>query len=465
MIISNLIGIIADDLTGANDTALQFHLRGSNTQILLDYEAYLQNIKNAQTWAISTETRNVTSDIAYKKVKAATQVLVDKLNLEFFYKKIDSTLRGNIAVETLAMLEVLNWDAAVIIPAFPSEGRITVGGYHLLKGVPIERTELARDVHSPIFESHVPTLLKSQLDDNKKDIVGLIDLSTIMNGAGPILLRINELISQGKKLIVADSVSITDIEQVVLAINKSDYNILPTGASACAQVLGNIWLPEMKNQHVPKTIPELPKLIVSGSATLTTEAQIKKLSDSDDFNNTYFINLDLKTVVSGMNEEFSNRVLNNLGQNNIVVVNTSNLATSADVTTIASVALFSLIAIALQPASEQISLGGPIIIPPDSSPAKRSLGFIPRSILLPKISFIIIGFVGFFSNLSSTFFIILAISLNPTGTLITFTLFLSAHSSHESEDAVVLIIKRGYSSLMPSAFNCFNRKSINIKNA
>ena len=54
MIISNLIGIIADDLTGANDTALQFHLRGSNTQILLDYEGYLQNIKNSQTWAIST---------------------------------------------------------------------------------------------------------------------------------------------------------------------------------------------------------------------------------------------------------------------------------------------------------------------------------------------------------------------------------------------------------------------------
>lgn len=330
MIISNLIGIIADDLTGANDTALQFHLRGSNTQILLDYEAYLQNIKNAQTWAISTETRNADSEVAYNKVKAATKTFIEKLNLEFFYKKIDSTLRGNIAVETLAMLEVLNWDAAVIIPAFPSEGRITVGGYHLLKGVPIERTEVARDVHSPIFESHVPTLLKSQLVDEKKDLVGLIELSTIMNGAGPILFKINELIAQGKKLIVADSVSITDIEQIVLAINKSDYNILPTGAAACAQVLGNIWLPEMKHQHIQKTIPELPKLIVSGSATQLTENQIKKLSDSDDFDNTYFINLDLKTVISGVNEELVERVVSNLGQSNIVVVNTSYLIKDFD---------------------------------------------------------------------------------------------------------------------------------------
>lgn len=330
MIISNLIGVIADDLTGANETALQFHLRGANTQILLDYEGYLQNIKNAQTWAISTETRNVPSEVAYEKVKCATKACVEKLNLEFFYKKIDSTLRGNIAVETLAMLDVLNWDAAVIIPAFPAEGRITVGGYHLLKGVPIERTELARDVHFPIFESHIPTLLKSQLDDEKKDLVGLIELSTVMNGAGPILMKINEFISQGKKLIISDAVSITDIEQIVLAINKSEYNILPTGAAACAQVLGNIWLPESKSQHIPKTIPSLPKFVVSGSATQITETQIKKLSDSDDFENTYFLNLELKTILEGVNEELFNRIVNNLGQNNIVVVNTSYLIKDFD---------------------------------------------------------------------------------------------------------------------------------------
>lgn len=324
MIISNLIGIIADDLTGANDTALQFHLRGSNTQILLTHEAELQNAKNTQTWALSTETRNVPANEAYQKVKIATQTLIDKLKLEFFYKKIDSTLRGNIAVETLAMLEVLNWDAAIVVPAFPAEGRTTVGGYHLLKGVPIERTEMARDIHSPIFESHIPTLLKSQLDEEQKDLVGSIELSTIMKGAGPILFKINDLIKQGKKLIVADAVSITDIEQIVLAINKSDYNILPTGSAACAQVLGNVWLPELKNQHIAKTIPELPKLVISGSATQITANQIAKLADSDDFENTYFIDLDIKTILAGPTEALVDRVVNNLGQKNIVVVHTSN---------------------------------------------------------------------------------------------------------------------------------------------
>lgn len=330
MIISNLIGIIADDLTGANDTALQFHLRGSNTQIVLDYDVFLQNIKNTQTWAVATETRNLPADAAYEKVKEVTKTCIEKLNLEFFYKKIDSTIRGNIAAETLAMLEVLKWDAAIIVPAFPAEGRTTVGGYHLLKGIPVERTEVARDVHSPIFESHIPTLLKSQLPEDKKDFVGLIELSTVMKGAGPILIKINELIKSGKKLIVADSVSITDIEQIVLAINKSDYNILPAGSAACAQVLGNVWLPELKNQHITKTIPELPKLIISGSATQLNAAQLDKLAKSDDIENTYFIDLDMKTVLDGVKEDLVNRVVNNLGQNNIVVVHTSNLIKDFD---------------------------------------------------------------------------------------------------------------------------------------
>lgn len=42
---SNIVGIIADDLTGANDTALQFHLKGANTQILLSDEIEPLNIK------------------------------------------------------------------------------------------------------------------------------------------------------------------------------------------------------------------------------------------------------------------------------------------------------------------------------------------------------------------------------------------------------------------------------------
>ena len=330
IISSNISGIVADDLTGANDTALQFHLHGANTQILLNSEVEPLNIKGTQTWAFSTESRNIDPESAYHAVKKATQVLVDKLKPDYFYKKIDSTVRGNIAIEVLAMLEVLQGDASIIMPAFPSEGRVTIGGYHLLKGIPIERTEMARDPHSPIRESHLPTLLKNQLDESYEHLVGSIELKTVMKGAGPILMKLNELIKSGKKLIVVDAVSTTDIEQVILAMNKSEYNILPTGTAAAAQVLSDLWYSDLEPAQINKTIPELPKLIVSGSATEITAKQIKRLEECDEFDNTLFLEINLKDIISWNFDDITDRIANNLVQNNIVVVHTSNLIMDFD---------------------------------------------------------------------------------------------------------------------------------------
>ena len=331
MFISNNIGIIADDLTGADDTALQFHLRGANTQILLDYSYMPENKISTQVWAIPTETRNSDAHTAYEKVKQAAKILADDLNVEYFYKKIDSTIRGHIAVEALGVLDALEWDAAVIIPAFPQEGRTTIGGYHLLKGIPIERTEFARDPRFPIYESHIPTVLRSELQNEQDDLVDLIELRTVIKGAGPILKKMNEMIERGVKLIVVDAISVTDIEQVVLAMEKSSYKILPCGSAGCAQVLGNIWLPELENHQVEKTISTMPKLIVSGSATQCTASQIQKLQDDDDIENTYFIDLKMEDILEGVNDDIVTRVSENLVKDNVVVVHTSDLTVDSKI--------------------------------------------------------------------------------------------------------------------------------------
>lgn len=330
MIISDTIGIIADDLTDANEAALQFHLRGANSQILLDFNSSPQNVKNTKVWAISTATRNKDRDFAIEEVKKAVQRFVEQINPDFFFKKIDSTLNGNIGVETLAMLEELQWDASIIIPAYPAENRITVGGYQLVRGIPIERTEIARDNFNPLFESHVPTMVKKQIGLENSDIVASLDLQTVMKGAGPIIQKLNEFVRQGEKLIIADAVSITDIEQIILACKKSEYEFLPSGTTATAQVLGNVWLPQTENQLITKYIPELPKLILSGTGTKTTITQLEVLEASDDYENTYFVELDINTVLSGVNNELTDRILNNLKDNNVVVINASKLVNEFD---------------------------------------------------------------------------------------------------------------------------------------
>ena len=54
MAITGAIGIVADDLTGANDTALQFFIKGSNTEIIFDTDESIQNHPNVGTFALTT---------------------------------------------------------------------------------------------------------------------------------------------------------------------------------------------------------------------------------------------------------------------------------------------------------------------------------------------------------------------------------------------------------------------------
>lgn len=330
---SNIAVIVADDLTGANDTALQFKNNGADTNIILNKDD-IQKPKEycAQAWAISTESRNIDAQSAFERVKDAVEFMSKELNPDYFYKKIDSTVRGNIAVEILSTLEVLGWDGAVVIPAFPQEGRITVGGYQLLKGVPIERTEMAMDPHSPITESHLPTLLKRQLGQNLENLVGSIELKTVLDGAGPIVMEIKRLLSEGKKIIIVDSVSTIDIEQIVLAIKKSGCKILPVGNSATAKVLSNEWFPIEKPEEVlPIKLPQLPKFIVSGSATQITANQINKFEQSDEFEeNSLIIELNIDNIMSGVEDSLVERVVSNLTGHNIVLVHTSNLLNNFD---------------------------------------------------------------------------------------------------------------------------------------
>ncbi len=330
MFISNNIGIIADDLTGANDTALQFHNKGCNTQLVLEVCDEIANKDLIQCLAISTESRNIPSLEAYDAVYKAASFMKTELNIEHYYKKIDSTLRGNIAREIFAMLNVLEYDAAIIVPSFPNEGRITIGGYQMLNGVPIERTEMARDPYSPIYESHIPTILKRQLTDEEQDFIGLIELKTVIKGAGPILMQLNEHIKNGKKLIVVDAVCTIDLEQIVLATRKSNYNILPCGAAALAQCYADVWLPDVSYQQLTKNIPNLPKLVISGSATELTATQIKTLEKENYFSNTHFIPLKIEDIMSGVNDEMVDKISSNLINTNIVCVHSSNIAINPD---------------------------------------------------------------------------------------------------------------------------------------
>ena len=116
------------------------------------------------------------------------------------------------------------------------------------------------------------------------------------------------------------------MEQIALAVTKSNYNILPCGSAGAAQALSKIWHPDCGDKKIeePK-LPNLPKLIVSGSATDLTASQIKRLKENDSIENTYFIAVKPQNILSGDYDEMAKRILNNLVKNNTVIIHSSAL--------------------------------------------------------------------------------------------------------------------------------------------
>ena len=310
--------IIADDLTGANDTALQFFKKGSSAKIVIDYNQDFHNDNNVDVWSISTESRNVEREVALERVVEVSKKLKENLNVEKFYKKIDSTLRGNTGVEIVAMLEAIGKDIAIVAPAYIEEKRTTIGAYQLLDGNVIERTQVALDPKAPIYESYIPDILARDLNSQIKELIGTIGLNVITKGAGPIALKINELAQMGKKIIVADAMSNTDLEQIALAIDKSQFNILPCGSAGLANAMNKIQ--EEKEKELLQ-IPKLPKFIVSGSATQLTLKQVAKLKEEK--KEIFFIDLEIKDIIHGLDEEAMANIVKNLNNGVDVAIHSS----------------------------------------------------------------------------------------------------------------------------------------------
>src|ERR687895_1557294 len=149
-----LIAIIADDLTGAADTGVQFVHAGYRTAVFFRATEVLEDGLDAVVF--DTDSRAMPAGFAAKRVVDAAHAAGEA---RIVYKKLDSTLRGNVAAELAAALGGARRDRAVVALAFPAAGRTTVGGSQRVHGVPVDETEMANDPHTPVREAHVPSLL------------------------------------------------------------------------------------------------------------------------------------------------------------------------------------------------------------------------------------------------------------------------------------------------------------------
>jgi len=252
------IGVIADDLTGANDTGVQFSKRGLKTIVLTQIQALKDMSNQVDVIVLDTESRISPRSVAYEKAKEATTRLVEA-KIPIIYKKIDSTLKGNIGAELDGVMDSTGTNIAIVTPAFPANRRVTVGGYQLVNQIPLEKTEASQDPVTPVRESHVPTLIAGQ-SKRKVEHVGLaavIDASTLRK-------ELRECIRRGGEIIVVDSVTQDDLKRVARAVVDLGLQGLTCGPAGLAEEL-----PEALG-----LISGMPVITVSGSISQATMRQI-----------------------------------------------------------------------------------------------------------------------------------------------------------------------------------------------
>jgi uncharacterized protein YgbK (DUF1537 family) len=273
------ICIIADDLTGAADTGIQFAKQGFHTILFPSgvlNSGFKEQVGVLKAYAVNTNTRVIEAESAYHSVRDTTKSVTKLLSPDMVYKKIDSTLRGNIGSEIRAVIDATGKDMAFVAPAFPACGRTTLNGVHLVNGKPVSETEASSDPVSPVTESYIPALLRSQFGDG----VGHIDLRSIRFGENALRELILQRIKQGEKLIVFDAIKDHDLKIIArLGISMSDSPLMVGSAGLADQIAGLVGQNRTWGKHSGTLVTksEGTIIIICGSLSKITSQQMDEV--------------------------------------------------------------------------------------------------------------------------------------------------------------------------------------------
>lgn len=129
------IAILADDLTGALDTGTPFVARGLSVAVALDSRR-LGDARDhdCDVLVVNTASRALAAAHAAERIREAARAIAP-LAPRVIMKKIDSRLKGNVAVECDVLAEVFGRTCMVVAPAIPDQQRFTKGGLVVGRGV------------------------------------------------------------------------------------------------------------------------------------------------------------------------------------------------------------------------------------------------------------------------------------------------------------------------------------------
>ena len=243
--------LIADDLTGGNDTGVQLARQGVRCALAPCWTEELPPLcDTAEVWVFNTESRHCPPDEAARRVAKVVET-ARRVGAKAIYKKTDSVLRGPVGAELDAARSAWNSGPLVYVPAFPAAGRVMRGGQLFVNGIALAQTDFARDPLAPMTSS-VGTEILAQTCPTDISTVSLDQLRS-----GPVDFK------SLSPLIVVEGETENDL---TLTARMAQQNELPTcwaGPAAFAFQLLELF-------HIPSGEPlparcEQPFLLVNGS--------------------------------------------------------------------------------------------------------------------------------------------------------------------------------------------------------
>lgn len=212
--------IIADDFTGANDTGVQLKRRGISTNVVFKSDL-LQS--SDSSFVIDTESRSLPEEDAYNKTKNILNK-VELNNFKYVIKKVDSTLRGNVAKEVKAVDEEYKSELVIFAPALPDLKRTTVNAVHLLNDLPITQTEMAKDPLKPVKEDNITKILEKVYSEK----ITHYNLNSI---------RSNKIYFSTGRIFTFDAVTNDDMKTIIKVAINTGRKVLWVGTAAMADNL------------------------------------------------------------------------------------------------------------------------------------------------------------------------------------------------------------------------------------
>ena len=241
--------------------------QGLETKVCLHPEALSLT---ADALALDLDSRALPPTEARDATLAARALIGPTLGESVLYRKIDSTLRGHVALDIAATLEIAGPDAfAVVCPAYPATGRAVHQGQVHVNGQRLEDTEIWK------LSGHGSTDLNVLLGEAGLQPVSL-GLDVVR---GPDLRQAVEAArAAGARVAVCDAETEADLEAIVAAM-QSLPGVVWAGSGGLTIPLAQALSPDGEAGGRPVARRAGPTLVAVGSASSVSRRQLALLAE------------------------------------------------------------------------------------------------------------------------------------------------------------------------------------------